>query len=133
MLSYKFRITNVTKNRTAMLIVYVFGGLAVLALTALIASAVLMSQSDPGSGVSLGAFISLIISAAISGLGVARLSGGEPGISMIANLIISIILLALGLILGGGTAGLMNSVCYLGISALAALLGKRRKRRPRRR
>ncbi len=115
-----------------MLVIYVLICIATLALITLISSAVLMGQSDPGSGISLGAFASLIISAMLSGFGIAKLAGDNPRLSMIAHLIAALIMLAIGLILGGGTAGLMNSVCYLGIAALFSLLGKRKRKRPRR-
>ncbi len=133
MSNFKIRITRVTKNRAAMTAIYVLGAVTTLAISSLVASGIVFTFDDPTAAISTAAFVSLLSAAAISGFAVSKIADGDPKTSAIVHLIASCLLLVAGLIFGGGAGGLMNALCYLGVSSLAALLGKKRKIKLRRR
>ncbi len=125
MLKHKFRITDVTKNRVFMLVLYTLLALLLLALCSLLGSFVISAMDDPTANISVGAFSALLISAAVSGFGIARLAGKKPRLSVFAHICASAILLIFGIVFGGGMGGFMNALCYMGIASLSALLGGR--------
>ncbi len=133
MLNFKLRVTRVTKNRAAMTAVYVFGAAAVLLLASLISAFVVFNLDDPTASVSVAALISLLAAAAVSGFSVAKLAGGDTRSSVITHGIVSALILIASLICGGGFGGFMNAICYMGVAALTALLGKRHRARKKRR
>ena len=107
-----------------------------LLVCAFVASIVIYSGKDPTQGVGVASLITLILSAALSGIIISRISceGGVKiaGLSALATVFIMLII---GVILNSGKASpgaFINYGCYVGISLLSAYLGRKRGRKRRR-
>ncbi|MBQ7363437.1 MAG: TIGR04086 family membrane protein [Clostridia bacterium] len=115
------------------------GTLASALLTAVLTfifSFISYSTKNPDSTVGIFSIIALILTAAVTGFTVSRLKGeGGVLIATLSSLLFTLILLLIGLIAGGGSLPLgciINYLCFIAVSALAAVLGRRRGRRVRR-
>ena len=108
-----------------------------LGLVSLFMAIIAYSGDDPSEAASLYSLISIVVSAAVSGYATARLSGEKGFVTaLIAAFTFSLILLAAGLIVGGGKlfgGSFMNYGCYLGTSALFSVLGSKKRGRRKRR
>ena len=101
-------------------------------LTSLLFSAITLSVKDPLGFVGIASIGALFSSAAISSAIISRVRG-EGGFltAILSALLFCLVQLLIGLIVAKGEIGLgavINYICYMAISALAALLGKGRKR-----
>lgn len=106
---------------------------AMLLAVSLILSIVTEASSDPSAVMGIYSLLSIILSAALSGITVSTVSG-EHGIkiSALCALMIVLIMMLTGTIVNGGglpTRGLMNYLCYFAIYLFSALLGKPGKKR----
>jgi len=106
-------------------------------VSALVATAFASASDDPTGKAGLYSLLALLLSAAVSGFTVSRLSG-EGGVKLAAlcALAIVLIMLLISIIATGkipSVGALMNYGCYLGVAALSALVGRKREKRHRRR
>ncbi|MBQ8528881.1 MAG: hypothetical protein IJ459_04005 [Clostridia bacterium] len=103
----------------------------------LIGAALASASEDPTAKVGLYSLLSLLLAAAVGGFIVSRLSGeGGIKIALLCALAVVMVMLLISVIVTGGApsvSALMNYGCYLGVYALAAILGKRRGGKRRRR
>ena len=113
-------------------------GISALALlaTAFIMALVAYSTDDPTKNVALTALVTLILSALVSGVVISRIVGdGGTKLAALSSLALILILLLVGLIVkrgGVSSAAFMNYACFVGVSAIAAYLGRKREKRRRR-
>ena len=111
--------------------------LGILLVTSLVMSAIAYSSPDPTGKIGIYSLVSLIVSAAVSGFLISRLSGsGSVGMAALTSLATVLVLILFGAIASGGKLGvsaLMNYLCYFGVALLFSLFGKKRERRHRRR
>jgi O-antigen/teichoic acid export membrane protein len=94
-------------------------------------------SADPTGKIGIFSLVSLLISAVLSGL-ITALTNKERGggfFALIALGTVAVMMVACLIMTGGkiSASAFMNYGCYLGAYALSALLGKKRKARPRRR
>lgn len=98
---------------------------------------ILSALKNPLGSMKLASLLALLSCGAISGIVIARRSG-EGGVkaALISAVIFSLIILAVALIATGGRVGgvhFMNSVCYILVSGISALLfGHKKAKRHRR-
>ena len=121
--------------------IYLIGvllSIALLVITSFILAIALASMKDPSSMVGIMSLSGMLISGAVSGFTTCRIKGdGGFGIAVLSALTVTMIIMLLGIILGGGRLSggtLMNCGCYMGVSSFAGFIGKRRpghKRRKR--
>ena len=105
----------------------------VFVAVAAIASGILLSMENPSEHIDLSSFAVLIVSAIISGALESRLLGKRGFVnSLIAHAATAAIFILIGAFSGGVTLScLMNAVCYLGIGAGSAFLGKPKQKNHR--
>ena len=118
------------------LIFGIFFAVAVFFVTAFIGAVILSRAENPTEHVGLCSMVVLFITAAASGFATSRYKG-EGGVmpAMLASLFFVLVLLMVGLIGGDGKLPLVNVInliAFMIISALCALLGRRRERKRRR-
>ncbi len=126
-----------TKTNGGFFLVSLALSVVLLLAVSLASAAIAYSSDDPTGKIGIYSLVSLIISAAACGFGVSRFKG-EGGIAMAAlvALSISLLMMTLGAILGGGRLGgsaVMNYLCYFGVAVIFSVLGKKREKRHRRR
>ncbi|MBQ8321765.1 MAG: hypothetical protein IJX92_05320 [Clostridia bacterium] len=102
----------------------------------LLATLIVSLDSDPTSKIDIAAFVSLIISSAISGIVLTRLHG-KDGLKYTAltSLLLSLIMILISIFLSSGAlsgGAFMNALCYFGVSMLTAFIGRGGRRRKRR-
>ncbi len=109
----------------------------IIILTSLIFSLIANSSSDPTKNLGIFSLATLLISAILGGFFTSKLGRGESiGYSLLVALSVVLIMLISCIILGKGKisgSAFMNYGCYLGVYAMASLLGKRGGRRRRHR
>ena len=115
--------------------VMLLGVLASAILTALLSfifSFIALSMANPDGAVGIFSIAALIITAAITGFTLSRVKGeGGVLLSTLSALLFTLILLLIGLIASGGALPLgciINYVCFIAVSAISSLLGRRRGR-----
>ena len=110
---------------------------AILIILSLIASIFLVRVKTPTKNLGAVSLIIFIASALISGfISSRRADSGELSFSILTATAFALLLLVISLIATGGNLGgmqLMNSVCYILSASLAALLGRKKAKRHRRR
>lgn len=128
----KFKFNRSLSEGTSPVRVLLFSLFSLVLLFAVSAACalVLLSFENPGGSIFIGAFCALLISAIISGVCSAMFLR-DIKLSAISLGVVSGIILAFGIIFGGG--GFMNAVCYFGVSMLVSFfcegrIGQRRKR-----
>ncbi len=111
------------------------GTLASFIITAALSfifSFIAYSMPDPDGSVGIFSIASLIIAAAAVGFSVSKIRGdGGVILAVLSALLFTLILLLAGLIAGGGALSLgciINYLCHIAVSALAAVLGRRRRK-----
>ena len=114
-------------------------GISALSLLAVafVMALVAYSMENPTGNVALLSLVSLILSAIISGVVISRITGdGGTRLVALSSLALMLILLLVGLVIkrgGVSSAAFMNYACFVGVSALAAYLGRKSENRRRRR
>lgn len=110
--------------------------LVTLLILSLVSSMIIYAGENPTSNIGIASLATLISSAAVSGIIISRYKGNEgmkvAGLSSLATVLIMLII---GVILSGGKfspSAFINYGCYVGISLLAAYLGRKRGKRRRR-
>ena len=110
--------------------------LAVLLVFALIASAIIMTASNPTGSVKAASLVTLLVSGAVSGFLISKKRGeGGAFASLLSSIIFIAVILAASLIMSKGQVGgiiFMNCLCYFLISFFFSLLAKKRYRHRRR-
>ena len=102
-------------------------------LLSLIFSAITLACPHPLGFISIASMAALFLSGAVSSAVISRVKG-ESGFltAVLSSLLFCLVQLLIGLIVAKGDIGLgaiINYLCYMAISALAALIGKGRKRK----
>ena len=94
-------------------------------------------MENPTAMTGIFSLASLLLTAALMGFIISKLKGdGGMLISVLSSLLFCLILLTVGLIGTGGKLPLfipINYLCYMGVAALFAFLGKKREKRGRHR
>ena len=105
----------------------------VMLLLTFISSVAVYYTSDPLSYMWIGAILSTLLSAIISGIIISRFfAGGKLLYSASVSICVVFTMVVLSLILTGGKmtlGGAMNYLTYLGVFILSAYLGKGKRRR----
>ena len=106
-------------------------------LFALLTSAVIYAQSDPGSIIGIGGILSYLLCAATSSLVISKKyspSGFLP--TLAASLIFALLLLSAGLIFAKGSVGagvIINHALYVTTAALFGFIGSKKREKSHRR
>jgi len=104
---------------------------AMIILCSFIMALIASASGDPTRMVGIYSLVAMIVSAALGGIFSGRMRGdGGTVYALLVALAVVIIMLLIALIVRGGKVGgsaFMNYGCYLGVSTLAAILGKKRK------
>lgn len=102
----------------------------------LVATLIVSADTDPTSKIDIAAFVSLIISSAISGVILTRLHGKEGlKYTALTSLLFSLSMILISIFLSGGAlsgGAFMNALCYFGVSMLTAFIGRGGRRHKRR-
>ena len=127
----RFSKNKITENAPIAIAIGALSALITLGLTVIAASFIILSTENPSDHVSLGAFISMLFSAAVSGYLLSRIFGKRGMVTSVASHAAAVcVMLVIGIILGGvSPALLMNAFSYLGVGALLAFLGKPRAKK----
>ena len=127
------------KQRTSLAVLF-FGiifSLATLAVLSFISSLILTNTKNPLSGIKVASLITILCSAAISGIAIAKYKGElNFGISIITSLSVTALMLAISLISAKGSVGggvFMNYGCYALISLFFSFVGSRKAKTHHRR
>ena len=110
--------------------------LGVLAGVSLLCAIIVNMTEDPLAASNLGALISLLVSAAISGILISkRAQGSKMLIASLSSLLFCLTLLIVGLAISGGELSgrvFLNYLCYIGVALLSAKLATKKPRHRRR-
>ena len=110
---------------------------ATLFVLSIIFAVILSVMKNPIGSLKVTSLVALLASGAVSGIAIARRKGdGGVRCAIISAVIFALIIIAVSLIITGGKIGglqFMNSLCYILVSALFALLPGRKKEKRRRR
>ncbi len=112
----------------------VVGSYILLAGCAMVLAVVCSLTADPSALTGAASFAALIICAAISGFLISRLRG-EGGFlcAMLTAMLFVVVRIVISLFLvGTDISDLLDYACYIGISAIFALIGQKKIRRKRR-
>ena len=106
-------------------------------ISALISALIVQGLDDPTSKLGLFSLIAMMVSASVSGIISAKISG-ESGIrfAMLVALAVVLIMLLINVIASAGKVSggaFMNYACYMGIASLSATLGRKKERHARHR
>lgn len=111
--------------------------IASLLLCAFSMAMISYSGNDPAKSIGIFSLVTLVLSAVISGVVITRMKGeGGAKFAGLSSLSLVLILFFVALIIEKGSVPLsafMNYSCYVGISVIAAIFGKKREKRRRRR
>lgn len=118
----------ITKSLHTMLITGFVVSVAVLLAVSLICALIAHLNADPTSLIGVMTLVSVVASAAVSGVIITRTCGEEGvKISTLSALLIALIMMLIGLISNRGalpTSGIMNYICYLLTSIFFAVVGR---------
>ena len=109
---------------------------AVFFATALVCAVILSRTENPTAHVGISGMICLFLTAAVSGFAVSRYKG-EGGVmpAVLSSLFFALVVLMIGLICSKGKLPLLSVInlgVFMIVSALGAILGRRRERKRRR-
>ena len=97
---------------------------------------ILFSFKDPASLVPIASMIALLVTGAILGFAIPKVKNdGGIVIALLSSLLFTLILLMIGLIVGKGEVSVtvfINYICFIAISFLFSLLGRRKHSRRKR-
>lgn len=132
MLKFNFKGRKAKLEGIPLLLLLIALGVLLLLICSLVSSAIILSLNDPGSYIGVGALCAIIFSGGICGAITSLCTDGNIRYSLIVSGTIALILLVVPLFAGGKVAaGLMNSLCYFGLSVAAAPIFKKKKRKRR--
>ena len=111
--------------------------LVVILALSFVMALVANSTSDPTANIGIYSLLVLVLSGGVCGFCMSR-AKGEGGVlhALLVSLVVSIFMLIIALIAGGGKLSLgsfMNYGCYIAVAVLFSYLGKKRERRHRHR
>ncbi len=103
---------------------------ATVVVSSFIMALIAGGSSDPTGMVGIYSLVAMLISAVAGGIFSGRMRGeGGTVYALLVALAVVLVMLLIAVILCGGKVGggaFMNYGCYLGVAALAAVLGKKR-------
>ena len=127
----------ITDNTLCLFLISMGIAAASLVICAFVMALIAYSGEDPTKKVATFSLLTLIISAAVSGIIISRMKGdGGVKLAGFGSLALMILLLVIALITEKGSvppSAFMNYGCFVGISLLAAYLGRKREKRRKRR
>ena len=108
-----------------------------LLVFSIIFAVILSVMKNPIGSLKVTSLLVLLMSSAVSGIAIARRKGdGGVRCAIVSAVIFSLIILAVSLVTAGGKIGgihFMNSLCYILVSGISALLFGHKKAKRRRR
>ena len=114
----------------------IIGSALLIVLLSFVMAIIANSSDDPTSKIGIYSLLTLLISAAISGVAISRIKGeGGFGVAALTALTVALIMTFIGIIMSGGRLTLgcfMNYGCYLGVSVMFAYLGRKKEKRHKR-
>ena len=130
------RKNSFASNPMMLFILTVLGAFFVLAICTFTVSAVAYSTGDPTAQINNGSLISSLVTAAICGFTVSKIRGeGGIGFSVLSSLSFVLILLIIKVSAHRGTLSvgiIVDQLCYMGVAAIFAFLGRKRVKTRRR-
>ena len=122
-------VSKIKKSVYSMLLGGIIISVATLLLVSLICAMITYLTSDPLSVLGTMTLVSILLSAAISGIIQTRMFGTEGvKIATLTSLFIALVMMLIGLISNHGTlptSGVMNYICYLLTAIFFSVVGRR--------